>query len=337
VLIHKLQEEEEMGKATRISRTVAVYQDRSNAMTAILHLTLAVILLLPSVFVGCGDRLTTEQPNVRMSDEELAANQSSRDAEKSERIQSFGEERPFFRSELPNGVAVQVSEACIIGDSIHIRYRYESASGRQLHRVMKIHVSLLGMTLYNETASLLGGHEFVVRDLEDVELRVWTDDDTFTVSASVLSDSSLTLSASDGLSATSVSFDCTQEFYDAALLSEEYAGKLKEFDLSYYELSLLNSIETWAGAMEQYSSFTIENQDLETAEYLMADEGFLTHVFSEFGADLTGPILDINDLCAAAGIGSFICGFLWWCAPCWIPCVPTVGIALACAIAELFS
>lgn len=108
-----------------------------------------------------------------------------------------------------------------------------------------------------------------------------------------------------------------------------------EGSLSTHGRYSLSSVDDWTGAVEQYSTFIPGNGDLETAEYLMANEDFQALILSDYGSEMPAYLLD--DICNVANLVSYACGFLWQlCIPCWIICVPAAGVALACTIAGFF-
>lgn len=297
-------------------------------MKATLHIALVVIFLLPTVFVGCSERGTTEPGATERTTEEGMLQSTVPSGPVAPPT-----DPPASQSfVLPNGLVVQLDGMRVIGDSIVVNYSYTSATGNQ-RRIMKIHLSLLGMTFYDIKGIQLGGHEFISNEKEVAEYHVWAGSDRFIMSAD-MREGSVNLVASDGRSFTAISFASAQEYHEVAALIEQKALGGSDLDLSNNELSRLSSVDDWSVAVGQYSAFTAGNEELQTAEYLLADGGFLALITTDYGGEMPSYLL--KEICAVADLIFAACTFFWsWCAPCWIICVPAAGISLACSLADL--
>ena len=217
--------------------------------------------------------------------------------------------RAPFLSITANDVAVEVQRPRINDNSIRLWYSYQSEDGLSISRQLELDRSLLSMTVYDERGIGLIGREFKLLSDSAASYRVWSGNKAFVLDAAVIGDS-VTLSLSDGSRSTSVSWT------DKTWAVEK-------------EDSLVEAIA-------DYAEFALNSHDLETAEYLMANEELLQYLFTQLSEPGDLPMYQ-RKLCAVASIICAICGYLWGCPPCWIPCVPACGIAAACAIADLFS
>jgi hypothetical protein len=94
-------------------------------------------------------------------------------------------------------------------------------------------------------------------------------------------------------------------------------------------------VNTWATYIAGVSFNN--GSDLQTAELIMAQESFIGFIGNQFGPQLFRHC-GVRCICGLAGMIATACiGLMGWCIPCWAVCVPAIGIATACAIAEFIS
>lgn len=208
----------------------------------------------------------------------------------------------------PNGTAVDVQSAWIEGNSVLVCYSYQSTSGPVVERLLDLNRSLLQMTVYDANGIALVGHEYELLSDSIASYRVWSGRDQFLLKVAA-TDDSVTFSLSDGTVSTTIS------------------GAIETFAAERGELL--------SNAIGDYAEFASGEEDLVTAEYLLAEEEFLKYIYSEFGYDIDDSTRRAK-LCGVAGLICNVCTFLSECPPCWIVCVPACGIAIACAIADIF-
>lgn len=268
-------------------------------------LAISIMLALLALVTGCNQSNTLVGGAGQGIDEGASISGLSGEA-KSDNL-NRSNDVPLFSTTV-NEIAVDVNNAYIKGDSIRLGYTYQNSIGIKVIRQLALHASLLSMSVYDEHGFALFGHEFELLSDSSANFRVWSGRDQFILGMAAEHDS-VTLLLSDGIRSTLISgSEKTWTAERGTLLSD---------------------------AIADFAAFAVNNEDIATVEHLLADEEFIKYLFSEFGDHIKNSPRRTK-LCAVSALACTVCGFLWWCAPCWIPCVPACGIALACAIADLF-
>ena len=272
------------------------------------YVVIAMLAMIHMMLIGCNSETSSpassgQTNDIRSSNEPLSdVNPEAVPASK------YVGETPLLSIKV-NGTTVDVQSARIEGNLIRVGYTYQSSTGLVVTRQLDLSNSLLLMTVYDELGVAIVGHEFELLPDSTASYRVWSGRDQLMLKAAE-ADDTITISLSDGSRSTSISGT-----------NETWAAK---------QGAML------ADAFGEYTAFAADNEDLATAEYLLADEVFVKYLFSEFGDDMATP-LHRAKLCAAAQLICTICNWLWQCWPCWLVCVPACGISLACTIADFFS
>ncbi len=207
-------------------------------------------------------------------------------------------------------IDISLHDATLVGDSILLCYSYINSEEVRVVRKLDLHTSLLGVTLYNELGIAVAGHQYDLIDDSTATYSFWSGSDQVEFRVETYVDS-LRMTVSDGTRSDSV------------------AGREQNWGADCGD-----SLEV---LLDDYATFATDDEDLITAEYLVADEDVLKYLYTEFGDDIVDSSRRTK-LCAIAQLICTACTWLWVpCPPCWLVCVPACGLALACAIADLFS
>ena len=271
------------------------------------YVVIAMFAMVHMMLIGCNSETSGSASSGQMNGVSSSSESLSDFSPKGSVPEDVGE--PPLLSIKANGTTVDVQSARIEGNVIRVGYTYQSSTGLLVTRHLDLSNSLLLMTVYDEHGVAILGHEFELLADSSASYRVWSGRDKLMLKATE-TDDIVNITLSDGTRSTSISgTDETWAAKQGAILSDVFG---------------------------EYSAFAADNEDLATAEYLIGDEVFTKYLFSEFGDDMAAP-LHRAKLCGLASLLCTICNWLWECPPCWIVCVPVCSIALACAIADLFS
>ncbi|MDD4050677.1 MAG: hypothetical protein PHR28_02100 [candidate division Zixibacteria bacterium] len=297
------------------------------------RLPIVVILIasLMNLTVGCGNEKTP------VTSAEIASGQSNeflKDAPGETIDDPADVPTPMFSTVLPNGDSVTVENAYLMFDTVVVELTVVNPTEPAAkHRILKINNSLTGIIYTGIDGVPLAGYDVVGQGDTLATLNSWTPDDQFTM-AVCKSNFGIRLQAADRENSCTVAFADSAELETAkALYNELYvAGTMQKSNLTAYELDIVSRVNAWATYI---ASVTFnDGSDLQTAELIMAQESFVDFIGGQFGPQLFRHC-GIGCICGLAGMISTACiGLMGWCIPCWAVCVPAIGIATACAIAE---
>jgi len=243
---------------------------------------------------------------------------------------------PLFATVLPNGDSVAVQDAYMLLDTVVVELTVVTSSEPVAkQRILKINNSLTGVIYTDAEGTPLAGYDIAGHGDTMATLDAWTTKDRFSMAVRV-SQTGIHLQAATEADSCGVSLADSAELETAKILYNEIYvdGIAQKSDLTHYELDIVGRVHTWGtfiGGVSLDGEF-----ELQTAELIMAQEPFVGFLGGQFGPQLFNNC-GVRCICGIATMIATACiAVLPWCIPCWVPCVPAIGLSLACGMADFF-
>jgi hypothetical protein len=291
-----------------------------------------LIVALMNLLVGCDHEVPSSLPTTSGNEEGHGECADEPGNDSPEPVANSGGNS--FSAFPANGALVDVFDMDYRQDTIVSVYQYRMGyAERPDVRILKVPTDLTGLSLCDGTGKELAGYE-ISGGVDSANFSAWSHVDGFGLEV-IVSSGTVHLSAQRHGETRAIRFADRDEFVTAFNLYDAMVLRRESKDLNIHEQELVNVVSEWVDFVGQTPPPWYN--DLSTAQYLMADQTFFDHIDGVGVSDLAVSTL-LSKLCAWAGLISLVtCTLMMLCWVLVLVCVPASGVALACALAEIFS